>query len=142
MTLSVTLEFSEQELDYFRSLMRRIRERNGHRSPGQVAAVARFATLLAEALSEVPARVPTKVPPQVNERRLDEKRRRGRTKQGRAYHYEPVRPKSQVISHMVDDFVGKVFAGSARPLVLSLVKDRKLSKKDLEEIARLIRETE
>lgn len=65
-----------------------------------------------------------------------------RTKQGRAYHYEPVRPKSQVISHMVDDFVGKVFAGSARPLVLSLVKDRKLSKKDLEEIARLIRETE
>jgi predicted transcriptional regulator len=43
---------------------------------------------------------------------------------------------------MVDDFVGKVFEGSARPLVLSLVKDRKLSKKDLEEIARLIRETE
>mgnify|MGYP001193130875 CR=1 FL=1 len=40
MTLSVTLEFSEQELDYFRSLMRRIRERNGHRSPEQVAAAA------------------------------------------------------------------------------------------------------
>jgi len=40
MTLSVTLEFSEQELDYFRSLMRRIRERNGHRSAGQIAAAA------------------------------------------------------------------------------------------------------
>lgn len=40
MTLSVTLEFSERELDYFRTLMRRIRERNGHRSPGQVAAAA------------------------------------------------------------------------------------------------------
>ena len=40
MTLSVTLEFSEQELDYFRSQMRRIRERNGHRSPEQVAAAA------------------------------------------------------------------------------------------------------
>jgi len=40
MTLSVTLEFSERELDYFRSLMRRIRERNGHRSPEQVAAAA------------------------------------------------------------------------------------------------------
>jgi len=73
---------------------------------------------------------------------LEDKGHLTRTKQGRAYHYEPVRPKSQVISHMVDDFVGKVFAGSARPLVLSLVKDRKLSKKDLEEIARLIRETE
>jgi predicted transcriptional regulator len=73
---------------------------------------------------------------------LEDKGHLTRTKQGRAYHYDPVRPKSQVISHMVDDFVGKVFAGSARPLVLSLVKDRKLSKKDLEEIARLIRETE
>ena len=73
---------------------------------------------------------------------LEDKGHLTRTKHGRAYHYEPVRPKSQVISHMVDDFVGKVFAGSARPLVLSLVKDRKLSKKDLEEIARLIRETE
>jgi uncharacterized membrane protein YkvA (DUF1232 family) len=40
MTLSVTLEFSEQELDYFRSLMRRIRESNGHRSPEQVAVAA------------------------------------------------------------------------------------------------------
>lgn len=40
MTLSVTLEFSEQELDYFRAQMRRIRERNGHRSPEQVAAAA------------------------------------------------------------------------------------------------------
>jgi predicted transcriptional regulator len=43
---------------------------------------------------------------------------------------------------MVDDFVGKVFEGSARPLVLSLVKDRKLSEKDLEEIADMIREIE
>jgi BlaI family transcriptional regulator, penicillinase repressor len=73
---------------------------------------------------------------------LEDKGHLTRTKQGRAYHYEPVRPKSQVISHMVEDFVGKVFAGSAQPLVLSLVKDRKLSKKDLEEIARLIKETE
>jgi len=40
MTLSVTLEFSERELDYFRSLMRRIRERTGHRTPEQVAAAA------------------------------------------------------------------------------------------------------
>ena len=40
MTLSVTLEFSEPELDYFRSLMRRVREGNGHRSPEQVAAAA------------------------------------------------------------------------------------------------------
>ena len=73
---------------------------------------------------------------------LEEKGHLTRNKQGRAYRYEPVRPKSQVISGMVDDFVGKVFEGSARPLVLGLVKDRKLSEKDLEEIARLIKEVE
>jgi len=73
---------------------------------------------------------------------LEEKGHLTRNKQGRAYHYEPVRPKSQVISGMVDDFVGKVFEGSARPLVLGLVKERKLSKKDLEEIARMIGESE
>lgn len=73
---------------------------------------------------------------------LEEKGHLTRIKQGRAYLYKPVRPKSQVITGMVDDFVGKVFEGSARPLVLSLVRDRKLSKRDLEEIARLIEEAE
>ncbi len=73
---------------------------------------------------------------------LEEKGHLTRIKQGRAYLYQPVRPKSQVIAGMVDDFVGKVFEGSARPLVLSLIKDRKLSKKDIEEIARLIEEAE
>jgi predicted transcriptional regulator len=73
---------------------------------------------------------------------LEEKGHLTRNKQGRAYRYAPVRPKSQVISGMVDDFVGKVFEGSARPLVLGLVEERKLSEKDLEEIARLIKEVE
>lgn len=40
MALSVTLEFSDAELDYFRAVMRRIRERNGHRTPDEVAAAA------------------------------------------------------------------------------------------------------
>ncbi len=73
---------------------------------------------------------------------LEEKGHLTRRKQGRAYRYEPVRPKAQVISGMIDDFVGKVFEGSARPLLLSLVKDRKLSEKDLQEIADMIRESE
>jgi predicted transcriptional regulator len=73
---------------------------------------------------------------------LEEKGHLMRRKEGRAYRYQPVRPKSQVISGMVDDFVGRVFEGSAAPLVVSLVKDKKISKKDLDEIARMIRETE
>lgn len=73
---------------------------------------------------------------------LEEKGHLTRRKEGRAYRYETVRPKTQVISGMVDDFVGRVFEGSATPLILSLVKDKKIPKKDLEEIARIIRETE
>ncbi len=60
------------------------------------------------------------------------------SKEGRAYVYEPVRPKGEVIASMVDDFVAKVFDGSARPLVAGLVRQKKLSKRDLEEIARII----
>ena len=73
---------------------------------------------------------------------LEEKGHLKRRKEGRAYHYEPAHPKSHVISGMVDDFVGRVFEGSAAPLIVSLVKDRKISKKDLEEIADIIRESE
>ena len=73
---------------------------------------------------------------------LEEKGHLTRRKEGRAYRYQPVRPKNQVISGMIDDFVGRVFEGSAAPLVVSLVKDKKISKKDLDEIARMIRETE
>jgi predicted transcriptional regulator len=73
---------------------------------------------------------------------LEEKEYLKRSKQGRAYVYEPVRPKEEVLSSMVDDFVSRVFEGSAKPLVLGLLKDRKLSKRELEEIGRMIDETE
>ena len=42
---------------------------------------------------------------------------------------------------MVQGFVTRVFNGSARPLLVHLVKDRKLSEKDLREISRLMEET-
>ena len=60
--------------------------------------------------------------------------------EGRAYVYEPSQAQTQVISGMVQEFVDRVFDGAARPLVLSLLQERKLSKEDLEEISRLIDE--
>jgi predicted transcriptional regulator len=60
---------------------------------------------------------------------------------GRAYVYEPVQAKTQVISSMVQDFLDRVFNGAAQPLLLNLVHDRKVSKDDLEEISRLIEKT-
>jgi predicted transcriptional regulator len=69
---------------------------------------------------------------------LEEKGYLTRSKEGRAYVYAPVHPKTEVISSMVEDFVSRVFEGSARPLVAGLLKDKKLSKKDLDEIAEMI----
>lgn len=61
--------------------------------------------------------------------------------EGRAFVYEPSQARTQVVSGMVQDFVDRVFDGAAQPLILSLIKERKLSKRDLEEISRLIEET-
>jgi predicted transcriptional regulator len=58
---------------------------------------------------------------------------------GRAYVYRPARPKKQMIRELVGEFVNRVFNGSARPLVAHLIEDRCLSKEDLEEIARMVR---
>ena len=41
---------------------------------------------------------------------LEEKEYLCRSKQGRAYVYEPIHPKTEVIASMVDDFVSRVLA--------------------------------
>lgn len=65
-----------------------------------------------------------------------------REREGRAFRYVPVRAKQQVIAGLVDDFVGRVFDGAARPLLVSLVKDRDLSADDLAAIRRAIDEAD
>ncbi|HEX5413695.1 MAG TPA: BlaI/MecI/CopY family transcriptional regulator [Terriglobia bacterium] len=65
-----------------------------------------------------------------------------RPAEGRAYIYQSARPRKQVIRSMVREFVDRVFNGSAEPLVVHLVEDRRLSEKELREIARMIEEEE
>ena len=60
----------------------------------------------------------------------------------RAYVYRPTRPERQVQRSMVREFVDRVFNGSAQPLLVHLVEDRRLSPEELEELERLIREAE
>ena len=62
--------------------------------------------------------------------------------QERAYVYQATRPRSEVIKAMVREFVDRVFNGSAEPLLVHLIKDRRLSQKDLDKIARTIEEAE
>jgi BlaI family penicillinase repressor len=56
----------------------------------------------------------------------------------RAYRYRPARPKQQVISEMVRDFVNRVFNGSGRPLVLHMLEEDQLSETDLRDISRMM----
>jgi predicted transcriptional regulator len=60
----------------------------------------------------------------------------------RAYVYQATRPRNEVIKAMVREFVDRVFNGSAEPLLVHLIKDRRLSQEDLEKIARAIEEDE
>jgi predicted transcriptional regulator len=56
----------------------------------------------------------------------------------RAYIYRPAQAKQQVIRGMVREFLSRVFNGSAEPLLVHLVEDRKLGKKELAELTRLL----
>jgi BlaI family penicillinase repressor len=58
----------------------------------------------------------------------------------RAYVYRPAQPKNQVIGKMVRDFVNRVFNGSAEPLLVHLIEDRRLTGDEIEEIRRLVGE--
>jgi BlaI family transcriptional regulator, penicillinase repressor len=63
-----------------------------------------------------------------------------RPAEGRAYVYQSARPRKQVIRSMVREFVDRVFNGAAEPLMVQLVKDRHLSRTEVEKIARAIEE--
>jgi BlaI family penicillinase repressor len=62
-------------------------------------------------------------------------------RQNRAFVYRPAHPKNQVIGGMIREFIDRVFNGSAEPLLVHLVKSRRIREKDLEKIARMIEET-
>jgi len=69
---------------------------------------------------------------------LEQKKYLRKSAEDRAYIYRPAKPKTQVIKGMVREFVDRVFNGSAEPLLVHLIEDRKLSSKELDEITRMI----
>ena len=70
---------------------------------------------------------------------LEQKGHLKKTQEDRAYVYRSAKPRNQVLRGMVREFVNRVFNGSAEPLLLHLVEDRKLSENDLDEIRNLMR---
>jgi BlaI family penicillinase repressor len=69
---------------------------------------------------------------------LEQKGYLKKAQKDRAYVYQATRPQKQVIRGMVREFVDRVFNGSAEPLLLHLVEDRRLSEEDLQEIRRIM----
>ena len=57
----------------------------------------------------------------------------------KAYLYRPAQPQQQVVRKMVKEFVGRVFNGSAKPLLVHLVESRQLSAAELDEIRRMLK---
>ena len=58
----------------------------------------------------------------------------------RQHIYKAARPRRQTISALLKDFMDRVFNGSAKPLLVHLVSDGRLSKSEIEELRELLKE--
>ena len=52
--------------------------------------------------------------------------------------YSPVRPQQAVVKSMVREFVDRVFDGSARPLLVHLLKEKGLTDRERRELQKLL----
>ena len=57
---------------------------------------------------------------------------------GKASVYAPVRPQKFVVRSMVREFVDRVFDGSARPLLVHLLKEKGLTEREKRELQKLL----
>ena len=71
---------------------------------------------------------------------LEQKGRLKKSSDERAYVYRPAQPQREVVGNMVQDFVKRVFNGSAKPLLVHLIEDRKISPEELDEVSRLLKD--
>jgi BlaI family transcriptional regulator, penicillinase repressor len=58
---------------------------------------------------------------------------------GRAFVYQAVEPQDSSLRKIVGDFLDRVFNGSTEPLLAHLVEEKRLSQRDLDKVARMIR---
>jgi len=71
---------------------------------------------------------------------LEQKGHLKKTAGERAYIYRPTKPQQQVVGSMVNEFVHRVFNGSARPLLVHLVEDPDIRPDELAEIEKLLKD--
>lgn len=56
----------------------------------------------------------------------------------KAHVYAPARPQQAVVKGMVREFVNRVFDGSARPLLVHLLKEKGLTERERRELQKLL----
>ncbi len=71
---------------------------------------------------------------------LEQKGRLTKSDSDRAYVYSPAQPRGEVVANMVQDFVKRVFDGSAKPLLVHLVENKKINQEELDEIRKLLKD--
>ncbi|MFK7778984.1 MAG: BlaI/MecI/CopY family transcriptional regulator [Gimesia sp.] len=65
-----------------------------------------------------------------------------RMKEGRAYVYEPTISREKISRSMAADLTQRLFGGSVKSLVLSLVENNSMSQSDIEELKQAIHSLE
>ncbi|PYS36573.1 MAG: CopY family transcriptional regulator [Acidobacteria bacterium] len=71
---------------------------------------------------------------------LEQKGHLKKSAEERAYVYTPAQPQREVVGNMVQEFVKRVFNGSAKPLLMHLIEDKKISPEELDEIRKLLKD--
>ena len=70
---------------------------------------------------------------------LEQKGRLKKSMSSRAYVYTPSQPQSEVVRGMVSEFIGRVFNGMAKPLLVSMLEDGKITEDELDELKKLLK---
>ena len=71
---------------------------------------------------------------------LERKGRLIKQENDRAYIYTPAEARTEAVGSMVQDFLQRVFDGSAKPLLLHLVENQKISAEELDDIRKRVRD--
>ena len=71
---------------------------------------------------------------------LESKKYLKRTQGEKAYVYRPAQPQRVVVSHMVRDFVNRLFNGSAKPLLVHLAENENFTSEELDELRAVLKE--
>ena len=70
---------------------------------------------------------------------LEQKGHLKKNAEERAYVYTAAQPQREVVGNMVQEFVKRVFDGSAKPLLVHLAEKKKISQKELDEVGELLK---